>query len=178
MSQPINFQELPTSAPNALPPAGVYGYRIVNAKMRQGSSSEYLEVEAELYDKEGHKVYKLYDRIFDSPNNIPRYKLSRFIKALQLPIVGDFYLKDLTKIIIGKEIYADVTVSKDKTGQYPDRLEVNAFSDMVYYSRKEYMLMHAAEHDPEIDEVFPDESGNAGAAESASNRTDSGDDEY
>ena len=175
MSQPINFQELPKTAPNALPAAGVYRYRIVAAQMRQGANYPYLEVKAEIYHPvSGEKVYTLYDRLFDTPQNLPRYKLGRFIKALELPITGEFYLADLTKMIVGKEIYADLGVEKDKNGVYPDRLAVNAFSDLIYYTKKEYAQAIGANDGSEGEDE--DMSGDA-AAEGG--HTDAGsDDEY
>ena len=136
MSQPINFQELPKTAPNALPAAGVYRYRIVAAQMRQGANYPYLEVKAEIYHPvSGEKVYTLYDRLFDTPQNLPRYKLGRFIKALELPITGEFYLADLTKMIVGKEIYADLGERQERRLSGPSCRQCFQRLDLLHKER-------------------------------------------
>lgn len=133
MSKPINFQALPASAPNALPEKGIYMYEIESAQIRQSKNNEYLEIKAKLSKGDGKKVATIFDRIFDIDSDIPRYKLRQFIVALRLPITGDFQLSDLTKMIVGKKILADITHEKSKDPKYPDKAVVDAFSAEVYY---------------------------------------------
>lgn len=133
MGKPINFQNLPTKAPNSLPDKGVYIYTIENAQMRRSANNEYLEIKATLSKGDGKKVATIFDRIMDIDSDIPRYKLRQFIQALNLPIVGEFQLSDLTKMVIGKRILADITHEKSKDPQYPDKAIVDPFSAEVYY---------------------------------------------
>lgn len=142
MGKPINFQNLPTRAPNSLPDKGVYVYTIENAQMRRSANNEYLEIKAVLSKGDGKKVATIFDRIMDIESDIPRYKLRQFIQALNLPIVGEFQLSDLTKMVIGKRILADITHEKSKDPQYPDKAIVDPFSAEVYYpmSRADELL--------------------------------------
>ena len=133
MGKPINFQNLPTKSPNSLPEKGVYIYTIENAQMRKSPNNEYLEIKAALSKGDGKKVATIFDRIMDIDSDIPRYKLRQFIQALNLPIVGEFQLSDLTKMIIGKRILADITHEKSRDPQYPDKAIVDPFSAEVYY---------------------------------------------
>lgn len=133
MSKPINFQELPQNSPNALPPKGVYVYKIISAQMKSSAKSEYLEVKAELSKGDQKKIATIYDRFFDSDNSLPRFKLRQFIAALNLPIVDEFMLSDLPKMIVNKTILADITHEKSKDPQYPDRAVIDVFSANIYY---------------------------------------------
>lgn len=129
----INFQNLPTATPNALPDKGVYMYEIESAQMRSSANHDYLEIKAKLSKGDGKKVATIFDRIFDIDSDIPRYKLRQFIVALRLPITGDFQLSDLTKMIVGKKILADITHEKSKDPKYADKAVVDVFSSEIYY---------------------------------------------
>lgn len=133
MGKPINFQNLPTQSPHALPEKGIYIYEIEDAKMRQSANNEYLEIRAKLCKGDGKKVATIFDRIMDIDSDIPRYKLRQFITALNLPITGDFRLSDLTKMVIGKRILADITQEKSRDPKYPDKAIVDPFSGEIYY---------------------------------------------
>lgn len=148
MGKPINFQNLPTMAPNSLPPKGIYLYTIASAQMRKaGSGNDYLEIKAELGKSDGRKVATIFDRIMDIDSDIPRYKLRQFIQALNLPITGEFQLSDIPKMVVGKKILADITHEKSKEPQYPDKAIVDPFSAEVYYplSRAAELLGSAVE---------------------------------
>jgi hypothetical protein len=144
MSRPINFQNLPSTTPNALPPKGIYVYEIESAQVRcsANTGNDYLEIKAKLSKGDGKKVATIFDRIFDIDSDIPRYKLRQFIVALRLPITGDFQLSDLTKMIVGKKILADITHEKSKDPRYADKAVVDPFSAEIYYpiSRAEELL--------------------------------------
>jgi hypothetical protein len=129
----INFQNLPSSAPNTLPDKGIYIYEIESAQMKKSANNDYLEIKAKLSKRDGKKVATIFDRIFDIDSDIPRYKLRQFIIALGLPIVGDFQLSDLTKMIVGKKVLADITHEKSKDPKYSDKAVVDVFSSEIYY---------------------------------------------
>ena len=133
MGKAINFQNLPTKAPNSLPDKGIYVYEIESAQMRKSANNEYLEIKAKLSKGDGKKVATIFDRIMDIDSDIPRYKLRQFIQALNLPIIGEFQLSDLTKMIVGKKLLADITHEKSRDPQYPDKAIVDPFSAEVYY---------------------------------------------
>lgn len=134
MGKAINFQNLPTRSPNSLPEKGIYVYEIESAQMRKSANNEYLEIKAKLSKGDGKKVATIFDRIMDIDSDIPRYKLRQFIQALNLPIIGEFQLSDLTKMIVGKKILADITHEKSRDPQYPDKAIVDPFSAEVYYN--------------------------------------------
>jgi hypothetical protein len=133
VGKPINFQNLPTRAPNALPEKGIYVYEIETAQMKRSANNEYLEIKAKLSKGDNKKVATIFDRIMDIESDVPRYKLRQFIQALNLPIVGEFQLSDLTRMIVGKRILADITHEKSRDPQYPDKAIVDPFSAEVYY---------------------------------------------
>lgn len=130
--RPINFQTLPSQAPNTLPTPGVYMCEIKNAQIKTATNT-YLELQLELSKGDGRKVATIYDRLFDIEADLPRFKLRQFITALKLPIVGDFTLSDLQKMVIGKKLLADIDIEKSKNPNYQDKAVVNPFKADIYY---------------------------------------------
>lgn len=130
---PINFDALPTDKPYSLPDPGLYLAQIEKAEMKSPkdpAKKPYLSLQYQLYNKEGKKSGKLFDLLPDSEHEFVLYKLSRFIKALEIPMHGNFELKDLTKIVVGKQMLVDVTI--DNKGDKP-RAVVDAMKDAIYY---------------------------------------------
>ena len=82
-------------------------------------------------DKNGKKLGFIFDIITESEANLARYKLGRFITALELPLTN-FELKDLTKVIVGKELYGDITVEENQ--QYGSKSIIDALSAEIFYS--------------------------------------------
>ena len=60
-----------------------------------------------------------------------RYKLQRFITALEIPLSGTFELKDLCKIIPGKNFVVDI-MREEREGQRPQGV-VDIFTNEIYY---------------------------------------------
>lgn len=133
----INFDQLPNSKPNAIPPKGPYYALIEKAEMRQPKDEDkrpYLSLAYSLKNKDGVSQGKLFDILSESDSDIPRYKLQRFITALQIPITGSFELKDLAKIVPGKSFIVDVI--EDKRSDRP-QATVDVFSGEIYYPLSE-----------------------------------------
>lgn len=130
----INFNALPTEKPatSFIIPKGRYKGTIKKAEMKQpkdASKAEYLSVEIDCGDMTtGTSAGKLWVIFTESEAALPRYQLSRFITALNLPITGEFELKDLTKMVVNKELLLDVIPEEPKDGKAPQRsiLDVNA----------------------------------------------------
>lgn len=130
----INFDALPNSKPNAIPEKGSYFACIEKAEMKQpkdAAKPPYLNLTLALKTGDGKSCGKLFDMLSESDHEVVRYKLKRFIEALQIPITGNFELKDLCKIVVGKSLIVDVT--KDEKDGQPARAVVDVFTNEVYY---------------------------------------------
>ena len=132
----INFNELPNSKPAGFTtiPKGRYLGTIEKAEMRQGkdtSKPPYLNIQWGLV-KDGKPMGKFFDLITEPGDaEIPRYKLKRFIQALELPITGNFTLADLAKMVPNKSAFIDITVDEKSE---PARNQVDVFTGEIYYS--------------------------------------------
>lgn len=130
----INFNSLPKEKPatSFVIPKGQYVGTIKKAEMKQPkdtSKPEYLSVEMECTDPDTQAaVGKLWIILTESEAALARFQLSRFITALELPITGEFELKDLTKIIVNKSLLVDVIPEENKDGKPAQRsiLDINA----------------------------------------------------
>ena len=132
----INFNELPNSKPAGFTilEKGTYLGVIEKAEMRQGKDATkppYLSIQWAL-SKDGKPMGKFFDRITEPGDaDIPRYKLKRFIQALELPITGNFTLADLAKMVPNKSAYIDIAVDEKAS---PARNQVDVFTGEIYYS--------------------------------------------
>jgi hypothetical protein len=143
----INFNELPSSKPQSTLPAGYYMATIVKAEMKRSTNTgnEYLSLQYDLNNGAG-VTGKLFDMQMDSEKEFLRYKLQRFLTALNLTLSGSFELKDLCKLVNGKKLIVDVTV--DNNEQYGKRNAVNSFEHEIYYNINEWASLNAAPMDP------------------------------
>lgn len=137
----INFDALPNNNPMGQTiPEGTYYATIDKAEMRapkdDPSKPDYLNLQYSIKGADGKSYGKLFDIISESDHDIVRYKLQRFITALQLPITGTFQLKDLTKIIVNKQLIVDIKVDPGKNG-YADKSVVDVFKNEIYYPLSE-----------------------------------------
>lgn len=124
-----------TSNPNSLPPKGTYYATIDKAEMKtpkDASKADYLSYALTLVDRDGKNVGKIYDNMFDSSHEVVRYKINRFIVALELPMTegSSFELKDIAKIINGKRLIVDIT---HDIKSEPHKAVVDVFKKEVYY---------------------------------------------
>ncbi len=130
----INFNELPQYKPANLLPKGAYKAVITEATMKQGADitkPPYLSIVYTLKNANDVIVGKVYDNIAESEKDLMRYKLARFIIALNLQTrLTNFQLKDLAKIIPNRELIVDIT-SENYNGK--DRNIVDVFSGEIYY---------------------------------------------
>lgn len=129
----INFDTLPNNKPITQLEPGTYFAVVEKAEMKapkDPSKKPYLSITFGLTNKDGASCGKLFDIIADSEHDLVRYKLKRFIVALELPLTGGFELADLTKIVVGKKLILDVT--KDTKSEQP-RMVVDMFKGMIYY---------------------------------------------
>jgi hypothetical protein len=136
----INFNSLPTEKPaqGNVVPKGQYIGLIKKAEMRQGKDETkppYLNLEVDLTDPVSQTAMgKIWVILTESESPLPRYQLSRFIQALELPISGnqEFELKDFTKMVIGKEMLIDVTPEERKDGKEAQRSVVDVSAEIFY----------------------------------------------
>lgn len=158
----INFNELPSDKPagNAtVVPPGKYLAKIEKAEMKSPKNTnedgtpkkDYLLLTLELTDMESNKmVGRVWDNVIESQAGLLQYKLKRLIQALQLPITGEFELKDLTKMVPGRSMLVDIALDKDLNGN--DKSVVDALSGMIYYS-----IEAPAKPEPATDNAAPSE---------------------
>lgn len=132
----INFDTLPNDKPITGAQPGTYYAVIEKAEMKQGKDTTkppYLNLFLALTTKEGKPAGKIYDILSESDHEIVRFKLKRFITALNIPVTGMFELKDLTKVVVGKQLIVDIAHDKSE----PPRPQVDLFSGKAYYSLSE-----------------------------------------
>ena len=171
----ISYDALPSTRPSNILPKGYYKASILNAEMKTSKTThnDYLSLTYDLRDANGNGG-KLYDMQFDSEKEFLRYKLGRFLTALNLNLQGSFELKDLCKLVKGKQLIVDVTIEDAKDGN-PERNVINSFEHEIYYNISEWAsLTGAAEAKAEtpvinardaIDAVVEDTSVAASATE-------------
>lgn len=171
----ISYDALPSTRPSNTLPKGYYKATILNAEMKTSKTThnDYLSLTYDLRDANGNGG-KLYDMQFDSEKEFLRYKLGRFLTALNLNLQGSFELKDLCKLVKGKQLIVDVTIEEAKDGN-PERNVINSFEHEIYYNISEWAsLTGAAEAKAEtpvinardaIDAVVEDTPVAASAAE-------------
>ena len=125
----INFDELPKTNESAFTVLenGTYRCKIKEAKIPKGK--DYLQV---VFAVTGNNEQSttIFDNFVDSDKPLPRFKLAQLIRALQIPLTGNFELKDLPKIIVGKELMA--AVKQEQNEGYPARNVINAFDDEIF----------------------------------------------
>ena len=138
MNNTINFNELPSNNPGGgIVPKGTYIATIEVAEMKQGkdaSKPPYLNLRFALTNKDGKGFGKLYDILTNSDHEVVRYKLRRFIEALEIPFEGEFTLADLTKIIKDKKLIVDIT---HDTRSEPHKAVVDVFTNEIFYPMSE-----------------------------------------
>jgi len=148
----VNFDSLPSDNPNGTIPKGRYHATIKSAEMKQGKPDKDGNLKApylnaclmlKTIDKNQGKG-NMYDIISESEQPIAQYKLRRLVEALELPITGKFELKDLCKIIVGKEMLVDITIDNPKEDSvYPAKNVVDVFSGAIYYSTTDTPAINA-----------------------------------
>ena len=129
---------LPNNKPFSVPPAGSYYATIESAEMKQGKDTSkpmYLNLRLKLKDKEGKSAGTIFDILTESEAPLVKYKLKRFLGAIGVTFSGDFELKDLAKVCVGKEIIVDTKIEKGLNDQ--ERAVVDATTNEVYYPLSE-----------------------------------------
>lgn len=134
----INFNSLPTEKPamGNIIPKGHYLAKIRKSEMktpRDTSKPDYFSAECDITDiASGSPMGKFWINLYESEAPLVRYQLSRFIQALNLPIQGDFDLKDLTKMVNGKELEVDIKPDEPKDGKKAQRSIVDIDNEIFY----------------------------------------------
>lgn len=135
----INFNSLPTEKPamGTIIPKGQYLASIAKSEMKTGKDTTkppYLSIEMDVKDIPSNtNMGKIWAILTESEQPLPRYQLQRFIKALELPITGDFELKDLTKMVNGKSLLVDIAPEERTDGKEAQRSVVDVLSGDIFY---------------------------------------------
>ena len=135
----INFNSLPTEKPamGFVIPKGQYVATINKSEMKQGKDTTkppYLNIELDITDEVSNtNMGKVWAILTESEQPLPRYQLQRFINALNLPITGEFELKDLTKMINGKKLKVDIAPEERTDGKEAQRSVVDIMAGDIFY---------------------------------------------
>lgn len=135
----INFDSLPGDKPFSVPTPGTYYATIEAADMKQGkdaSKPPYLNLKYKLKTPEGKSAGILFDIIAESEHSLMQYKLKRFLIALGVTFEGEFELKDIAKLCVGKEIILDTKIEEGTDGRQ-SRAVVDLFTNEIYYNISE-----------------------------------------
>ena len=134
----INFNSLPTEKPTmgTVIPKGHYHAKIRKAEMKSPKKAgrpDYFSAECDITDPvSGTAMGKFWINLFESEAPLVRYQLSRFITALRLPIQGEFDLKDLTKMVNGKELEIDIQPEERDDNKPPQRSILDISNECFY----------------------------------------------
>jgi len=134
----INFNSLPTEKPamGTIIPKGHYLAKIRKSEMKTPKNEtrpDYFTAECDITEPaSGASMGKFWINLFESEAPLVRYQLSRFIQALRLPIQGDFELKDLTKMVNGKELEIDIMPEERNDDKPPQRSVVDISAECFY----------------------------------------------
>lgn len=160
----INFDQLPKERPEgnnayALTAPGLHKASIESAEIKTSKAGNpYLNVKYKVDDNT-----TMFDMIMDSDTPAIQYKLSRFVQALKLPLVGSLELEDLRRIIVGKELVIDVIHKPNKytnaSGEPVETIkaEVDLFGRDIFYPIEQYAELVAANKADEEDSTFTPE---------------------
>jgi hypothetical protein len=131
----INFDSLPSNKPFSVPQPGTYFATIETAEMKQGkdtSKPPYLNLKYKLKTADGKSAGTIFDILTESEHSLVQYKLKRFLTALGISFEGEFELKDIAKLCVGKEIIVDTKVEEGQDGKQ-DRAVVDVMLNEIYY---------------------------------------------
>jgi hypothetical protein len=147
----INFDSLPTENPYALPPQGIYKAKITKAEMKAGPNGPYLNLTYALSDGKGKRFGNLFDMLSESTHQAVLYKIGRFVSALKLNLKGNCELKDLAKIVVGREMCVDITHQPDKRNETKIRAQIKLFGSECYWPIEQYNELAALNNNAEDD---------------------------
>lgn len=135
----INFDSLPSDKPFSVPEPGTYYATIESAEMKQGkdtSKPPYLNLKYKLKTVDGKSAGTLFDIMAESEHSLVQYKLKRFLQAIGVSFEGEFELKDIAKLCVGKEIIVDTKIEEGTDGKQ-DRAVVDVLTNEIYYNISE-----------------------------------------
>lgn len=135
----INFDSLPKDKPFSIVQPGTYYAVIDSAEMKQGqdkSKPPYLNLKYKLTKPNGENAGILFDIIAESEHSLMQYKLKRFLLALGLTFEGEFELKDIQRVCVGKKLILDTKIEEGTNGKQ-DRAVVDLFTNEIYYNISE-----------------------------------------
>lgn len=147
----IQFDQLPTTNPGGgIPTPGIYRATIDKAEMKapkDANKKEYLSITLKLKNKDGSAAGTVFDILTESDAPAILYKIGRFLRACGIPLQGAMELKDIAKLVLGKEVAVDIKIGKDNKGA--DRAEVDLFTREAYYMPGEFDEVYSTLHPDE-----------------------------
>lgn len=161
----VNFGALPNKAQEPREPMqpGIYKAVVVDAVMRtpkakdDGSvGKDYLNMKYDLYNFAGKKAGVMYDSHFDSTAQALQFKLGRLNYAAGLNLQGEVDLKDVCKLMKGREFLVYAKQQDNK----PEYLEVDLFNSQCYDKVEQFAeLVGEGEDNPFVDSTDDGDTG-------------------
>lgn len=156
----IHFDKLPDEKPGpSLPEAGKYLATITGAEMKnpkqvegQPTKAQYLALTLTLQDENGNPKGKIYDNLTESDSEYVRYKLKRFIIAMEIPVTATIELKDIAKIVKNKQMWVDVMQDLKSA---PPKGQVDMFGGEIYYPLDKAAVMDTPVNAPDATDAPP-----------------------
>ena len=134
----ISMDKVPDSNPFSLPDEGFYKFTVIKAEMKQGqdlAKPPYLNLTLSLVNAAGQKCGNLFDMLSESDKPAILYKIGQFMKAVKVNLGPVVELKNLAKVIPGKQGVLEVEHRKDKDRNDREivRAQVKLFGSECYW---------------------------------------------
>lgn len=130
----INFNALSNDRGYTVVEPGTYYATVESAEMKQPKDKNkpmYLNLKLKLKTVEGKSAGTIFDILAESEHSLVQYKLRRFLEAIGVSFEGEFELKDLAKLCVGKELIVDTKIEKGTNGNQ-DRAVIDVMTEMYY----------------------------------------------
>lgn len=132
----INFDAIPDKNPSGSLEPGTYRMKVTKTEMKQPKDTNkpmFLEVTYATTAMNGD-TSTFVDKFFESDSTFLLFKLKRFTAAAGIPLTGDVELKDISKLIGGKEVVGVITNSENTyKGKTTTIAEIDLFNSDCYY---------------------------------------------
>lgn len=141
----INFKTLRDDGGFEAPKPGFYKAKIDKAEMRTSSKTgePYLSFQLRIRNHQDKPCGVVFDMLMDPTGKSVglQTKMKRFVIAVGLQALENFELKDLLKLIPGRELVVDITVKPDQNGN--DRGQVDVFKRGGYLPMEKWPECYA-----------------------------------
>lgn len=137
----INFDAIPDKNPSGAIDPGTYKFKVTKAEMKQPKDLAkplYLEVAMNMTGMDG-KGGSFTDKFFESDSSFLLFKLKRFVQSMGVQLTGGVELKDIAKLVVGKEGVAVINHGENTyKGVTKMEAQIDLFNSDCYYHIDEW----------------------------------------